>query len=147
MVRAKGYLEDELIGGKPPAAKWLWPVQLSSARKALKRWRYSWVSWVEFCMRGCGKRTWAREAEEFMFEAVASKRSVKSDDLWSVGISDSAVITCSSERFVQVVNKSNSPIKTPSVVTLLKFLTILLHVDPTLDNNRQISKYTKAVAG
>jgi hypothetical protein len=32
-------------------------------------------------------------------------------------ISDSAVNTCSSEWYVQVVNKSNSPIQTPSIVT------------------------------
>jgi hypothetical protein len=37
-------------------------------------------------------------------------------DLYSVEISNSAVITCSSQSYVQVVNKSNSPIHTPSTV-------------------------------
>jgi hypothetical protein len=82
--------------------------QLSSARAAEKRWRYSWVvSWRRVCTGGCDKGTGAREAEESE-EAVARERLIKtqpvekrlswcSGDLWSVEISDSAVTTCSSE--------------------------------------------------
>jgi hypothetical protein len=64
---------------------------------------------VEFYTWGCEDRTRAREAEEFpLLEVVARERLVKTQqvqkrlsgccgDLWIVEISDSAVITCSSE--------------------------------------------------
>jgi hypothetical protein len=38
----------------------------------------------------------------------------------SVEISNSVIISCSSEWYIQVVNKSNSPIRTPSIVTHLQ---------------------------
>jgi hypothetical protein len=98
-----GYKEDNW--GNP--VNWGLAVQLSSARQAQKRRRCSWVD-KEFCTGGCDKRTWAHEAEESpLLEAVARERLVKTagwkrlsrccGDLWSVEISDSAVITCSSE--------------------------------------------------
>jgi hypothetical protein len=62
---------------------------------------------------------WAREAEESaLLEAVDRERLLKTQqagkrlsgccgDLRSVEISDSVVITCSSDWCIQVVNKSN----------------------------------------
>jgi hypothetical protein len=74
------------------------------------------ISAVELCKGGCGDRIWAREAEESpLLEAVARERLVKTgwkrfsgcyDYLWTVEISDSAVITCSSESCIQVDNSS-----------------------------------------
>jgi hypothetical protein len=59
---------------------------------------------VEFCTGGCEDRTWARVAEESpLLEAIARKRLMTQQaagrlsgccgDLWSVEISDNAVVT------------------------------------------------------
>jgi hypothetical protein len=78
-------------------------------REAEKKWRYSSVSWVEFCTDGCDKRTWARKTEKYpLLETAVRERLVKiqqagkslsrcCDDLWIVEISGGAVITCSTE--------------------------------------------------
>jgi hypothetical protein len=68
-------------------------------------------------MGGCDKRTWAREAEESpLLEAAAREQLLKTlqagehlacGDLWSVEISDSALIMCSSKWCIQVINKFN----------------------------------------
>jgi hypothetical protein len=96
-------------------AKWLQrkeleqPVQLSSSKKAEKKWRYSWVvSWQEFCMGGCEDRTWGREDEESpLLDAVARERlitqqagkglagAVMIGELWRSAVA--LLITCSSE--------------------------------------------------
>jgi hypothetical protein len=72
-VREKELKRREL--GQPvqlPVVSW----ELSCAREAQKRRRYSWVdSRLAFCTGGCDKRTWAREAEESsLVEAVARDR-------------------------------------------------------------------------
>jgi hypothetical protein len=56
-----------------------WGNQLSYAREAEKRWRYSWVvSWQEFCIKGSKDRAWACEAEESpLLVAVTRKWLVK----------------------------------------------------------------------
>jgi hypothetical protein len=53
-------------------------------------------------MGGCENRIWAREAEESpLLEAVARERLQAGEDLaYSVEISDSTAITCSSEGCV-----------------------------------------------
>jgi hypothetical protein len=70
----------------------------------------------EFSMGSCDKRTWVQEAEEF--PSVIYCQEMASGDCnrlrtlvcqWSV--------KCSFECCIQVVNKSNSPIHTPSIVT------------------------------
>jgi hypothetical protein len=57
------------------------PVQLTSAREAEKKWRYSSADselTESFCTGGCEDITWAREAEEFpLLEAVARERLMK----------------------------------------------------------------------
>jgi hypothetical protein len=59
---------------------WGLTFELNSAREAEKKWRYSWVSWVEFFTGGCDKSTWGPEAEDFpLLEAVARKRLVKTE--------------------------------------------------------------------
>jgi hypothetical protein len=74
--------------------------------------------WQELCTGGCDKRTCAREVEEsLLLEAVAKERLLETlqargeiacRDLSSVKISDSAVITCSSEWSVNTFTKPYS---------------------------------------
>jgi hypothetical protein len=104
-----------------------WSSWLVSERVQLKvsLWREDWevgVKWSpawdlvscqltvdKFCTGGCDKRTWARKAEKSpLLLAVTRQRLLKKlqagkrlsgscCDLYSVELSDSAVITCSSE--------------------------------------------------
>jgi hypothetical protein len=55
---------------------WQLTVDKSSTREPQKRWRYSWVdSWQEFWMGDYDKGIWGREADESaLLEAVAMER-------------------------------------------------------------------------
>jgi hypothetical protein len=68
------------------------------------------------------------------------------DDLWSVKISGGAVITCSSEWWVQVVKKIHSSTHTPSTVTHKSWQYYGKQNHHTGDDNEHVGLFLRNVA-